>query len=177
MTVNLSSSVPFWKTKSLEEMSATEWESLCDGCGRCCLNKLEDWDTGEIVWTDISCRLLDAKTCRCSNYAKRTDIIPDCIPLDPAKIEELTWLPPTCGYRIVADGGELQWWHPLISGDPETVHAAGISVRGRVQNESGFDVEDFPDHIVTWPEEFPIETAVGGKPDSGADMVPDATNK
>lgn len=146
---------PFWKTKSLEDMSETEWESLCDGCGRCCLNKLEDWDTGEIAWTDISCRLLDKETCRCSDYKRRTEFVPDCIPLDPVKIRDLTWLPPTCGYRIVADGGDLMWWHPLISGDPETVHTAGISVRGRVRDETDFDVEDYQDYIVTWPDETP----------------------
>jgi len=152
---NLEKPAPFWKTKPLEAMSPAEWESLCDGCGRCCLNKLEDWDTGEIAWTDVACRLLDDQTCRCTNYLRRTEFVSDCIPLDAEKIRELTWLPPTCGYRIVADGGDLMWWHPLVSGDGETVHQAGISVRGKVRDETMIDVEDYQDYIVDWPMELP----------------------
>ena len=121
---------PFWRVKRLEEMTGAEWESLCDGCGRCCLNKLEDEDTGEIAWTDVACRLLDGETCRCRDYANRQALVPDCIPLNPETVRSLTWLPPTCGYRLVEEGHDLYWWHPLVSGDPETVHEAGISVRG-----------------------------------------------
>ncbi|SJZ65639.1 YcgN family cysteine cluster protein [Consotaella salsifontis] len=148
---------PFWQTKTLEEMTAGEWESLCDGCGRCCLNKLEDWDTGEIAWTNVHCRLLDAGTCRCSDYENRQASVPDCLPLDPHSVRTLTWLPPTCGYRLVAEGHDLYWWHPLVSGDPDTVHAAGISVRGRVISEEGMEPEDLEDHLADWPGENPEE--------------------
>src|SRR5688500_10417759 len=112
-------------------MNPAEWESLCDGCGRCCLNKLEDFDTAEIVWTDVACRLLDEGTCRCTNYPGRQAEVPDCIQLTPESVRTLSWLPPTCGYRLVEEGRDLYWWHPLVSGDPATVHQAGISVRGR----------------------------------------------
>ncbi len=148
---------PFWKTKTLEEMTQTEWESLCDGCARCCLNKLEDWDTGAIVWTDVACELLDGTTCRCRDYANRTDTVPDCIQLTPAEVRTLTWLPPTCAYRLVRDGEDLAWWHPLISGSPETVHLAGISVSGRTVTEAGIEIEDYENHVVSWPEEWPEE--------------------
>jgi uncharacterized cysteine cluster protein YcgN (CxxCxxCC family) len=150
---------PFWRTKSLEEMNAGEWEALCDGCGRCCLNKLEDADTGAIAWTDVSCRLLDSQTCRCTNYPQRQALVPDCIPLTPETVRSLSWLPPTCGYRLVAEGRDLYWWHPLLSGDPETVHAAGISVRGRCVSEVFWPPESLPeileDRIVRWPEKLP----------------------
>lgn len=146
---------PFWRRKKLDEMSPAEWESLCDGCGRCCLNKLEDWDTGEIAWTDVACRLLDAGTCRCSDYANRQARVPDCLPLDPETVRRLAWLPPTCGYRLVAEGRDLYWWHPLVSGDPETVHSAGISVRGRVTSEDDIPAERLEEHVVTWPCRVP----------------------
>jgi len=144
---------PFWETKTLDQMTAQEWESLCDGCARCCLNKLEDWDSGEIYWTNVACRLLDDGTCRCRDYENRTETVPDCIPLDPEAIRELTWLPPTCGYRLVGEGKPLYWWHPLVSGDPETVHQAGISVRGRTVSEDGLELEDLEKFLVAWPGE------------------------
>jgi uncharacterized cysteine cluster protein YcgN (CxxCxxCC family) len=144
---------PFWKTKTLEEMDGTEWESLCDGCGLCCLNKLEDWDTGEIAWTSIRCTLLDGETCRCRDYPNRQATVPDCIQLTPAEVRALPWLPPTCGYRLVRDGEDLYWWHPLVSGDPSTVHVAGISARGRTVSEDTVAVEDFEDYLVNWPTE------------------------
>jgi uncharacterized cysteine cluster protein YcgN (CxxCxxCC family) len=146
---------PFWRLKALEEMNPAEWESLCDGCGRCCLNKLEDWDTGEITWTDVACRLLDGQSCRCSDYENRLAEVPDCLQLDPDTVRSLTWLPPTCGYRLVAEGRDLYWWHPLVSGDPGTVHAAGVSVRGRTVSEREVPVEDFEEHAVTWPFDVP----------------------
>ncbi|MEO4044625.1 YcgN family cysteine cluster protein [Hoeflea sp. CAU 1731] len=146
-------SEPFWKTTRLEDMDQRQWESLCDGCGRCCLNKLEDWDTGEIAWTNIACRLLDQNSCRCSNYEDRQSEVSDCIGLTPQTVRQLSWLPPTCGYRLVAEGRDLYWWHPLVSGDPDSVHAAGVSVRGRTVSEEGLDVEDFEDFIVDWPFE------------------------
>ncbi|MEM8552396.1 MAG: YcgN family cysteine cluster protein [Pseudomonadota bacterium] len=142
---------PFWASKSLDEMSQEEWESLCDGCGRCCLNKLEDWDTGEIVFTNLACSLLDAGSCRCGDYANRFDIVPDCVQLTPQKVRSITWLPPTCAYRLVAEGKPLAWWHPLVSGDVQTVHDAGISVRGRVISEVGVAVEEYEHFIVDWP--------------------------
>src|SRR5882757_6323932 len=123
----------FWKTKTLEEMSNAEWESLCDGCARCCLEKLEDEDTGKIYFTHVSCKLLDAGLCACKDYKHRSDKVPDCVRLSPENVRTLNWLPPSCGYKLVAEGRDLYWWHPLISGDPNTVHEAGVSVRGRVQ--------------------------------------------
>ena len=140
---------PFWRRKSLEEMSAEEWESLCDGCARCCLLKLEDEQTGALEFTDIACRLLDHGTCQCSDYANRQAHVPDCVTLTPEDARTLRWLPSTCAYRLVARGEDLAWWHPLVSGDPNTVHEAGISVRGRITAEqSGADPEN---HIVDWP--------------------------
>ena len=144
---------PFWKTKKLAQMSASEWESLCDGCGRCCLNKLEDWDTGEIHYTDIACTLLDCDSCRCTDYANRLERVPDCIDLSAGKMDELAWLPPTCAYRLVHEGKDLFNWHHLKSGSFDTVHEAGISVRGRTICEDGLSVEDYEDHLVTWPQE------------------------
>ncbi len=141
---------PFWKRKSLAEMTRAEWESLCDGCGRCCLNKLENETTGEIYFTDVACRLLDMASCRCVSYEDRKRFVPDCRILTPSNIESLSWLPSTCGYRIVNEGGELYWWHPLVSGDPETVHRAGISVRGRIVSER--DTDDLENHVVGWPK-------------------------
>ena len=141
---------PYWRTKSLEEMTRAEWEALCDGCARCCLIKLEDEETGEVAYTDIACRLLDIGTCRCTRYRRRLRLVPQCVELTPEEVRKLDWLPSTCAYRLVAEGRDLAWWHPLVSGDPETVHKAGISVRGRVVPERRGD--DPEDRIVTWPE-------------------------
>lgn len=124
---------PFWKTKPLDAMSPEEWESLCDGCGKCCLAKLEEEDTGDIYWTSVSCRLFDPRTCRCSDYENRLATVADCIRLTPDKVRSLSWLPATCAYRLLNEGRDLEWWHPLVSGDRETVHQAGISIRGRVE--------------------------------------------
>jgi uncharacterized cysteine cluster protein YcgN (CxxCxxCC family) len=141
---------PFWKTKALEEMTAAEWESLCDGCGKCCLAKLEDEDTGEIHWTSVACRLFDAGTCRCSDYPNRLARVSDCVGLTPQNIRTISWLPGSCGYRLIAEGRDLEWWHPLISGRPETVHEAGISMRGRITaSESDLaEPEDYFDHML-----------------------------
>ena len=133
--------IPFWRRKALAEMTPEEWESLCDGCGRCCLNKLEDEDTGRVYFTDVGCRLLDGQTCRCRDYEHRMDKVADCLQLNPENVADLSWLPPTCGYRLIAQGRDLYWCHSLVSGDPESVHIAGVSVRGRV---SAFE-QDVPD--------------------------------
>jgi uncharacterized protein len=146
---------PFWERKALEELDAREWESLCDGCGRCCLNKLEDWDTGEIAWTNVACRLLDGQSCRCSDYEDRQREVPDCVQLTPETVRAIGWLPPSCAYRLVAEGRPLYWWHHLVSGDRDTVHAAGISVRGRTVSEEGLEPEDYEDHLADWPGEDP----------------------
>ena len=144
---------PFWRRKTLEELSPAEWESLCDGCGRCCLNKLEDEDTGEIEFTAVACTLLDGESCKCGDYEHRFEKVPDCIQLTPAKVRSVPWLPPTCGYRLVAERKDLYWWHPLLSGDPETVHTARISVQGRTISEDYLDLSDYGDWIVDWPGE------------------------
>lgn len=145
-------SAAFWETKPLSALTDDEWESLCDGCGRCCLHKLEDADTGEVHYTDIACRLLDRRRCRCRNYSQRTELVPDCISLRGAPPDAFRWMPSTCAYRRLAEGKPLEWWHPLVSGDPETVHAAGISVRGRVVRESDVHPADAEGRIVDWPK-------------------------
>jgi len=140
---------PFWREKALDEMSTAEWESLCDGCARCCLNKLEDVETGEIAYTNVACRLLEPATCRCTNYAERQRYVPDCVALTPKSVNEIKWLPSTCAYRILADGGALPAWHPLVSGDPRSVVTAGISVLGKIVSER--EAQDLEDHVVEWP--------------------------
>jgi uncharacterized cysteine cluster protein YcgN (CxxCxxCC family) len=139
---------PFWKVKSLAEMDEAEWESLCDGCGRCCLIKLEDIDTGEIATTNVVCRLLDIGKCRCSDYPNRQKRVPDCHILTPKLVGDLAWLPASCAYRVLDEGGELAWWHPLVSGDPESVHEAGISVRRRVVSEERVPESRLSDHVI-----------------------------
>ncbi len=147
---------PFWRTKSLEEMSTAEWESLCDGCARCCLVKLEEDETGRIHYTDLGCTLLDGKTCRCQDYPGRQKRVKDCVKLTPETVRTLPWLPVTCAYRLVAQGRDLAWWHPLVSGSPDTVHAAGVSVRGRVAaSEDDVPQEAWPEHIARWPNRPP----------------------
>jgi uncharacterized cysteine cluster protein YcgN (CxxCxxCC family) len=143
--------VPFWKNKTLSEMSAIEWESLCDGCAKCCLHKIEDEDNGEIFYTDVACNQLNLDSCQCKNFSKRTDLVDDCIELTKEKLASLKWLPQSCAYRLLDEGKELPSWHPLVTGDLNSVHSAGISVKGRCVPEK--DILDFDDHIVTWPNE------------------------
>lgn len=145
-----SEQLPFWEDKSLADMNQREWEALCDGCGRCCLNKLENEDTGEIFHTDVACRLLDLDTCQCSSYDDRKRYVPDCRKLTHLNLHRFSWLPTTCAYRLVAEKKKLFWWHPLISNSQETVHQAGISVRGKSVSER--DTKDLENHIVSWPQ-------------------------
>lgn len=143
---------PFWDAKPLDKMTDAEWESLCDGCGRCCLHKLRDEDD-TLSFTNVACHLLDLGTCGCGDYARRRDKVPDCVSLTPAMLDEIDWLPPSCAYRRLSEGRGLAWWHPLVSGDPASVHDAGVSVRGRAVSErvSG----PLEDHVADWPGRSP----------------------
>ena len=139
----------FWERFPLHRLTPAEWEALCDGCGRCCLNKLEDADTGEVAHTRIACRLLDGESCRCGNYAIRKQLVPECVVLTPKNIGEIAyWMPPTCAYRVLHEGRRLAPWHPLVSGDPESVHRAGISVRGWTVPEFEVPEDEWEDHII-----------------------------
>jgi len=139
----------FWETKSLKDMNQEEWESLCDGCGRCCLAKLEDIDSGEISYTNVACGMLNIKTCSCTNYPERQRYMPDCVALNPQNVAELKWMPTTCAYRLLANGEPLPTWHPLITGTRESVIAAGISVKDWAIAEQ--DAGDLEDHIIEPP--------------------------
>ena len=141
---------PFWRTKTLNQLTRSEWESLCDGCGQCCLHKLQDDDTNEIYWTSVACTLLNPDSCQCRDYPNRKKTVPDCVFLTPEIVDEVDWLPVTCAYRLVAEGSDLYWWHPLVSGSPETVYEAGISVRGKVTafDHDLEDDDDYLDHMV-----------------------------
>jgi uncharacterized cysteine cluster protein YcgN (CxxCxxCC family) len=147
----------FWRTKTLAAMSRAEWESLCDGCGRCCLHKLRDEETDEISFTNVACRLLDLTTARCSDYARRRRKIPDCVQLTPAALKTVDWLPPSCAYRRLEEGKDLLPWHPLISGDPDSVRRAGASVIGRALSER--DAGPLEHHLVDWPGQLPRRAA------------------
>ena len=136
----------FWETKTLAEMDPAEWESLCDGCGKCCLHKLQDADSGELFYTNVACRLLNLNTTRCTHYAVRARLMPDCIQLNPEKLGQCDWLPSTCAYRLLAEGKALPDWHPLVAGDARAVHRAGASVRGWAISER--QVRDLEDHVI-----------------------------
>jgi len=134
--------VAFWKDKSLDQLSTAEWEALCDGCGRCCLQKFKKPTTGKVFYTWVACYLLDLETCRCSDYDLRHILVPDCLALRPDNILSLRWLPTTCAYRRLAEGRDLPPWHPLISGDPQSVRRAGISVHNRAISEEHVHPDD-----------------------------------
>jgi len=137
----------YWEKLSLSQMSPEQWEALCDGCGKCCLYKLQDIDTDQIVFTNVACRLLDCETCRCSDYAGRFAVVDDCVALGPENIGDLAWLPSTCAYRLLDNGEQLPDWHPLLTGDPASVHRAGVSVRGRAISEQDAD-PDLENHVL-----------------------------
>jgi uncharacterized cysteine cluster protein YcgN (CxxCxxCC family) len=149
----MSSTKPFWATTPLAEMSQAQWESLCDGCGRCCLHKLRYEPGNELAYTNVACRLLDLGSCQCKHYATRHVHVPDCVTLTPQSLAEIDWLPPSCAYRRIAEGRELAWWHPLVCGDPDMVHKAGISVSGRAVDERY--AGPLEHHIVDWPGKMP----------------------
>ena len=141
---------PFWVRKPLEAMSPEEWESLCDGCGRCCLNKLWDPDARRVRFTAVACRLLDCDTCRCGDYPNRVERVPECVVLSTADLDDHGLLPRSCAYRRLAEGRPLAAWHPLVSGRPESVHEAGISVRGKVVGEESVHPDELEEHVVDW---------------------------
>ncbi len=141
---------PFWQTVKLADMSAAQWEAVCDGCAKCCLVKLQDEDSGEIVFTDIVCNLLDQQSCRCTHYAERTKLVPDCVKLTKDNLDKIDFMPPSCAYRLLHEGKDLPQWHPLVSGSADSVVAAGMSVKGRVIAEMAVE-GDSEDRVVDWP--------------------------
>ncbi|NKX38809.1 YcgN family cysteine cluster protein [Tritonibacter mobilis] len=142
----------FWDKKPLQKLSPREWEALCDGCGKCCLNKLEDEDTGEVALTRVACRLLDDQTCQCAHYETRHSFIPECIVLKPENLDtHAYWMPQTCAYRRLWEGKSLPDWHPLVTGDPDSVHRAGVSVRGMTVSEFDTPLEEWEDYIIEEP--------------------------
>ena len=138
----------FWETKKLAEMTAEEWESLCDNCGKCCLHKLEDEDTGKIAFTSVACRLINLNTCRCTRYNERTKLVAECLDIRKLDVEKYNWLPSTCAYRLLNEGKKLPAWHPLLTGSPGSVKRAGVSISSYAIKESmAMDLED---HIIEW---------------------------
>jgi uncharacterized cysteine cluster protein YcgN (CxxCxxCC family) len=153
MSESMKQGFAFWEQKSLAAMSRAEWESLCDGCGRCCLHKLRDEDTDEISFTNVACRLLDLGTCQCGDYANRQKRVPDCVQLTPENLKTVDWLPPSCAYRLLSEGKPLYNWHPLISGTPDTVKKSGAALNGRAITER--HAGPLEHHIVAWPGDPP----------------------
>ena len=137
----------FWESKPLDKLTREEWESLCDHCAKCCLHKIEDIDSREIYFTNVGCRYLDEE-CNCTRYTDRSEIVPDCVTLTPADLQNPYWLPDTCAYRLIAEGNPLPDWHPLISGNPESVTQAGQRIAGRVVSE--LEADDLEQHLITW---------------------------
>jgi uncharacterized protein len=158
----MTESSEFWRHKRLDEMTRAEWESLCDGCGRCCLHKLRDEDTNAIEFTNVACRLLDKSNARCRDYANRQKRVPDCVQLTPQSIGGIDWLPPSCAYRRLAEGRDLPEWHPLMTGDPDSVVRAGASVIGRAIGER--EAGPLEHHVVDWPGRMPRAKRASGAP-------------
>lgn len=139
----------YWQTKALDALSRAEWEALCDGCGKCCLYKLEDADTAEIYYTNVHCRLLDPERCRCRDYDNRAALVSDCVTITPEVLKNPYWLPSTCAYRRLAEGRDLPRWHPLLTGDPDSARRAGHGVCGRTVSEDDID-DDLENHLIGW---------------------------
>ncbi len=140
----------FWETKKLSQMSTDEWESICDGCGKCCLNKLEDEDSGEIFFTSVVCDLINLDSCQCTRYSERTTLVPECLDLKQHDFAEYNWLPATCAYRLLIDGKPLPSWHPLVSDNLDSVKTAGVSISSYAMKES--EIDNLEDHIIEWLE-------------------------
>jgi uncharacterized cysteine cluster protein YcgN (CxxCxxCC family) len=149
--VSSKATTAFWRAKPFDQLSKSEWELLCDGCGLCCLHKLDySQDGGGIVYTEVACRLLDVKSCRCMNYRERRQYVPDCITLTPEGLKSIEWLPKSCAYRRLSEGKDLPRWHPLLTGNPDSVHIAKQSVRGRAIPE--IEAGILSNHEVDWPD-------------------------
>lgn len=146
---------PFWKEKSLHEMTPAEWEALCSRCGICCLNRFRDGKTGKVFFTRIACRFLNLDRCICTVYGKPFHTMPSCGKITAGNVHKLRWLPATCGYRSVAEGRDLQWWHPLISGDPDTVHEAGVSIRNKAVSERSIALRELEAYMMKTPNTVP----------------------
>ena len=142
----------WWNTRTLGELNPREWEALCDGCAKCCLHKLEDEDNGDVFYTKVRCRYLDEESCRCTDYANRSILVPNCIALNRDNVDDFEWLPSTCAYRLRASNQDLPEWHPLVSGNKLSVHAANISIRGRAISDEYVHPDGFEEHIVSWVE-------------------------
>lgn len=140
----------FWQEKSLEQMNSDEWESLCDGCGKCCLHKLENEENGRVYYTSIACEYLNITNCLCKGYANRKSLVPTCVVLSKENISQFNWLPTTCAYRVLSEGGELPEWHPLVSLSDGSVHEVGVSVASYAIPECEVSAEDFEDYILGW---------------------------
>lgn len=151
----MSKNLPFWNTIALTDMSTEQWESLCDGCGLCCLNKLENEDDGEIYYTNVACRLLETDHCKCRHYLDRAKHVEHCMILTPTNLgDSLRWLPNTCAYKRLAQKQSLPDWHPLLTGNANSVHAAGISACGRCVSETTIDLDEIEEHVVYWVDGF-----------------------
>jgi uncharacterized cysteine cluster protein YcgN (CxxCxxCC family) len=142
----------WWNDKPLSELSSQEWELLCDGCAKCCLHKLEDEETEEVFYTKVRCQYLDEQECSCSDYPNRSVLVPNCIQLTLSNVAEFQWLPSTCAYRLRADGSPLPLWHPLESGNKQSVHEANISIRGRAVSDEFVHPDGYDEHIISWVE-------------------------
>ena len=140
----------FWETKNLIDMNENEWESLCDKCGKCCVIKLEDFDTQEVHYTNVSCKLLCEKSASCKDYENRKSIVPDCIILSPDNLKDLKWMPETCAYKLLNEGKNLPYWQHLLSGNDKEIVNSGNSVKNRVTNENKIKIKDLPDYIFNW---------------------------